>query len=59
MLILGNLYKQGDHLWVIVLSSNKLDGYRYFKKTIVVDNIVIYQYKIQIGEKNTLIKIGD
>jgi hypothetical protein len=59
MLILGNLYKQDDQLWVIVLSSNKLDDYKYVKKTIVVDKIVIYQYKIQIDEKNTRIKIGD
>jgi len=59
MLILGNLYKQDDHLWVIVLSSYKLDGYKYFKKTIVVDEIVIYQYKIQIGEKDTHIQIAD
>ena len=34
MLILGNLYKQDDRLWVIVLSSNELDGYKFFKKTI-------------------------
>lgn len=59
MLILGNLYKQDDRLWVIVLSSNELDGYKYFKKTIVVDEIVIYQYKIQIGEKDTHIQIAD
>lgn len=59
MLILGNLYKQDDRLWVIVLSSNELDGYKFFKKTIVIDEIVIYQYKIQIGEKDTNIQIGD
>jgi len=56
MLILGNLYQKNDILWVIVLSSTPLDGYTPFKKSTVVDNIVMYQYNIQISDENTTIK---
>jgi hypothetical protein len=58
MLILGNMYNQDDSLWVIVLSSTEIDGYKYFKKTKIVDDIVIYQYKIKIDNENKNIQIG-
>jgi hypothetical protein len=58
MLILGNLYNQYNSLWIIVLSSIELNGYKYFKKTNVVDDVVIYQYNIKIDDENTYIQIG-
>lgn len=58
MLILGNLYEQQDSLWVVVLSSNELDGYKYVKKTKVVDDVFVYQYNIEIGDKPTHIQLG-
>jgi len=58
MFILGNLYRQNDSLWVIALSSFKLIGYKYFKKTNIVDDNVIYQYNIEIDDENTNIQIG-
>lgn len=58
MLILGNLYNQDNSLWIIILSSIELDGYKYFKKTNVVDDIIIYQYNIKIHDNMTHIKIG-
>jgi hypothetical protein len=58
MLILGNLYKQQDSLWVVVLSSIEIDGYKYAKKTQVVDDIVMYQYNIEIGDKPKHIQVG-
>jgi hypothetical protein len=58
MLILGNLYNEDNNLWVIVLSSIELDGYKYSKKTRVVDDIVMYQYNIKIGDEPKQIQIG-
>jgi hypothetical protein len=58
MIILGNLYSRDDSLWVIVLSSFLIDGYKYFKKTTVIDDIVVYQYNIEIGDKTKHIQIG-
>lgn len=59
MLILGNLYNQDDSLCVIVLSSIEIDGYKYFKKTHIIDDIVIYQYNIEIDDETKNIQIGD
>jgi hypothetical protein len=58
LLILGNMYYQDDSLWVIVMSSTELDGYRYFKKTMIIDDIIIYQYKIKIDNESKNIQIG-
>ncbi len=58
MLILGNLYTQYNSLWIILLSSIELNGYKYFKKTKIVDDVVIYQYNIKIDDESTYIQIG-
>ena len=59
MIILGNLYNQDNTLWVIIVSSFEIDGYKYFKKTRVIDDIVIYQYRIEIIDKTKQIQVGD
>ncbi len=59
MLILGNLYNKDGHLWLIVLSDSKINGYTSIKETNVIDNIFIYQYNIEINDKMKHIQIGD
>jgi len=59
MLILGNLYNQQNSLWVVVLSSIEIDGYNYVKKTNIIDDIVMYQYNIEIGDKPKYIQVGN
>jgi phosphodiesterase/alkaline phosphatase D-like protein len=57
MLILGNLYNHKNSLWIIVLSSFELDDYKYFKKSQIIDGVIIYQYNIEISD-NSNIKLG-
>ncbi len=59
MLILGNLYNKDGHLWLIVLSDSKINGYKSIKETKVIDNIFIYQYDIEISDNAKQIQIGD
>lgn len=58
MFIVGNLFTQGKRLHVIVLSSSKLDGHEHCKKTKVVDDMMVYQYKLDIGGTTKPIRIG-
>ena len=45
--ILGNMYNKDESNWVIVITSFKLDGYQYIKKTDIIDDVVVYQYNIK------------
>jgi len=58
MFILGNLFTQGKRLHVIVLSSTKLDGHEHCKRTKIVDDVIVYQYNIEIGVTTKAIRIG-
>jgi hypothetical protein len=59
MLILGNLYNKDGHLWLIVLSDSKINGYTSIKETNVIDDIFVYQYDIEISDNGIQIQIGD
>jgi hypothetical protein len=58
MFIVGNIFNENERKYVIVISTRIFSGHSPIKETRLVDDIIIYQYKIDVTNKKH-IRLGN